>query len=192
MASFLHIGPDAINHRLIQVREKLLSFKNLLPYGSTINAKNAFSHARAITRMSNVLEQQRAAAAAAGDGNDASTAPVVQLAPGELGPASKKLTESQLPALEAAKLEGRISKDGSKRRKRVRFEEEEEKKETREEKPGKSAELEEDEEEEDGLGSDLDASDSELDMYLRSAEEVEAFKEAYEALEEATAGRGGG
>lgn len=185
VAGFLHIGPEAIAHRLHQVKEKFLSFKHLLPYGNTIHAKNVFSHARAIARMSNVLEQQSTAAAAeaavirgtagavaVGQGNENAV---------ELGPASKALAESQKPALEAAKLEARIPKDYSKRRKRVRFEQKEEGKvksvrtlEAVTELGGDCV---------DELCSELDASDSELDMYLRSAEEVEAFKEAYEALE---------
>jgi hypothetical protein len=185
VAGFLHIGPEAIAHRLHQVKEKFLSFRHLLPYGNTINAKNVFSHARAIARMSNVLEQQSTAAAAAAEPGRA--AGVVAVAKGDknaedLGPASKALAESQKPALEAAKLEAKIPKDYSKRRKRVRFEQQEEEEEKKEPKSLEAVtELSGDDVDE--LGTDLDASDSELDMYLRSAEEVEAFKEAYEALE---------
>ncbi len=193
VASFLHIGADAIHHRLNQIREKLLSFKHLLPYGNTINAKNVFSHARAIARMSNVLEQQQTAAAGttmSGQGT---------LNSAELGPASRALTESQKPALEAAKLEAKIPKDYSKRRKRVRFEEEtaEGREKGEEEKPAnKEPEISgaaagDEDDDDDKLGSDSDDLDaSEIDMYLRSAEEVEAFREAYEALEgAATASR---
>ncbi len=196
VAGFLHIGADAIAHRLNQIRDKFLSFKHLLPYGNTINAKNVFSHARAIARMSNILEQQQQqAAAAAARAMGAAPAPVERNTEGELGPAAKALAESQKPALEAAKLEAKIPKDYSKRRKRVTFEEGKEKNgpEEEEKEPKKvAAEADgedEDEDEDEELGSDLDA--AEVNMYLRSEEEVEAFKVVYQALEGAAAERGG-
>lgn len=197
----LTVDRKTLQSQLKQVREKMLSFASLLPYGDQLVAKNVGAHARTIIRLSSMLgkgaageeaaparQLQGAGAAAvpshertqAGqEGEEQQGGPSSRNAAADGGsPASKRLKPSSEASAEAGTAPSAPQPRGTRRSRRRRG--------------GKAVagrhedlqQEEEEQEEEQGDEEEVDLaaglSEAELDGYLRSPDEVKVYAALFE------------
>ena len=177
VGNVLILGLDSLQERLGKIKAKLLSYSKLLPYSAMITKSNVFSHARAIIRLTRVLQKE----------SEANETPLA-------GSASAMLIAAQQQAEEEE--EANELQPGPVKRRCVRFEEDIAHGDAGVKVPSRapdggdvamrkpSATMSPSQQEDDAeLCSDLDMSDDDdLDVYLRTPAEVEAYQEIFEAI----------
>lgn len=176
MTSALHIGYHGLHRRLTQVREKLLSYAALLPYGNKLSQKNVASHARTIMRLTQVLGSSANVTIEGAETNQKARQMVARatVAPKPIGterdpvkkPSKRRKVHFDIgePKLAAAKK--------TKKAVAIAFI------------PGESLDMEDLHVRDHEPSESEDLSDTELDAYLRTPAEVEIMKEVWDAAQE--------
>lgn len=209
VADALFIGPDALVLRLARMRDKLLSFSKLLPYSSLVTRMNVFCHAKAIIRLTKLLHKDDDAAAEPEPGSASAMLVAAQHAQQDEDEKEEEAQEVEEAVQPAPSKRRRVQfkEDGNKKINEAETVDMLMKEaeppggdvpapkrgpqlapRPSQPRPAPSPVLSEDDDldnkDDDELGSDLDMSDDEIDRYLRTPAEVQAYQEVFEALTE--------